>query len=148
MNTIIRPHEHLVNYCCHMTVNTQKARAEHFGEWFRRQLKSRGLKQVEFADRIEVDKGVVGNWFRGNRLPTPQSCEKIANGLHINPDTVLDVAGYRDLDLIVDPDSAEAKLLPLIRKINWDADPMRLEGLMFQLEGWLRVDRKRKESEK
>lgn len=128
-------------------MSTEKERAEHFGKWLREVLKQRGLSQTELARQMEKNKGVVGNWVRGDRLPSPESCDRLADVLLISLDRVLAEAGHRPPDIHIHPDSATAQLLPLIEKINWDADPMRLEGLKFTLRGYLEMDRIQKGSE-
>lgn len=143
MNTILHPCEHTVNYCFHM-MSTEKERAEHFGKWLRAVLNSRQMSQSELARRMGKDKGVIGNWVRGERLPSPESCDLIADVLVIPLDEVLAHAGHRPPDIELDPDSATARLMPLIEQIDWDARPGRLEGLEFELRQMIEWDRMKK----
>lgn len=115
-----------------------------FAAWLESQLARREWSPTEFARRLDMRHSAVSMWLSGQRVPTPKSIDRIADTLNLDVDTVLTIAGHRPPDYTVDPDSPEAELLPLIRKIDWDADPMRLRGIKVQLEGYLQVDRMRR----
>ena len=115
-----------------------------FGRWLRTQMDRREWGVTRMARELDVSHGLVSQWLKGERNPSPASLENISDRLYVDLDMLLTLAGHRDPDLEVDPDSPEAELLPLIRKIDWASDPMRLKGIKVQLEGYLEVDRMRK----
>lgn len=141
MNTIIGSPEHLVNYCCR--VSTEESPEQPFHEWLKRQLLRQAWTQAEFARRLGSDKGVVGNWVRGDRNPNPESSDRIADVLGVDRDLVLALTKHRSPDSDIDLDSNEARLIALVRSIAWDDDRMSLmEGVLRQFRD---VDRKKRQ---
>lgn len=116
-----------------------------FARWLRSEMERREWGVTRTAREIGVSHGLVSQWLKGDRNPSPASLDKISDRLYVSRDVLLTLAGHRDPDLEIAPGSPEAELLPLIRKIDWDSDPMRLQGIKVQLEGWLKVDRMRKQ---
>jgi len=66
-----------------------------FGAWIDSQLIRRQMSQADLARRLETSNSTVSNWIRGGRVPTPESCDKIADVLGLSVDDVLMAAGHR-----------------------------------------------------
>lgn len=67
---------------------------EYFSPWLRRQLRLREWTAAEFARRLRASEGTVSHWLRGERLPLPPSCERIADALGLSYEEVMRKAGY------------------------------------------------------
>lgn len=70
--------------------------------------------------------------------------DRIAEAFSVNIDYVLSLLNYRPAIFDIDPDSPEAQLLPLIRQIDWESRPGRLEEVEAEFRFMIDVDRKRK----
>lgn len=129
-----------------MEKNASARGHERFGEWLMREIRDRGMNQSEFAKRVGVGTSTVSRWVNG-RKPEADLIDAIADVLVLDYDLVATKAGYRPRELLeLDPDSATARLMPLIEQIDWDARPGRLEGLEFELRQMIEWDRMKKES--
>jgi len=95
-----------------------------FAEWLRQELKRRGWNQAELARRLGKNSGTISLWARGVSVPTPESCEQIADVLLVHPDVVLELAGHR-LGELRGSEEVE-NLVYLLRKINPRPDQARL----------------------
>lgn len=115
-----------------------------FASWLKRQLLRREWTQADLARRLNVSTGTVANWATGSRLPSTASVDRIADVLGIDIDDVLVAAGHRPPTFDIDPDSPEAQLIPLIRQIDWESRPGRLEEVEAELRFMIDIDRKRK----
>lgn len=71
-------------------------------------------------------------WLRGERVPTRESCRKIAEALYLPVDEVLVAAGHREPDLGIDPDSPPERFHPMMRRIRWDAQREALVEAMLR----------------
>jgi transcriptional regulator with XRE-family HTH domain len=147
MITRLALYEHRCNYCCDMTT-TRKAQAEHFGSWLREQLKHRGWTQTELAGRMRRNKGVVGNWARGNRIPDPVSCDVLADALFIDRDIVLAEAGHRTVIYETPVNERESRAAELVRRIDWTSGGELLNGLLLSMESFATTFPKNHTSEK
>lgn len=107
-----------------------------FGRWLESQIKTRGMNLSEFATAVGVSLSSVSRWVHG-RKPRADYLERIADVLVLDYDLVSTRAGIRPQGLDgFQPGSAEAVLLPLIRRIDWERDPKRLK--MFERDlRWL-----------
>lgn len=113
-----------------------------FGEWLSSQLASRKLSQEEFASKVQVSQATVSRWMNGRR-PAGRYIDPIADVLLLDYDLVSSKAGYKPVaSLSVDPESAIARLVPLIEKVNWEAYPGRLESLENELRFMIESTRK------
>lgn len=81
-------------------------------------------------------------WINDRRRPDTASCDRIADVLFLDVDEVLAVAGHRPPDIGIDPDSATARLMPLIEQIDWDSRPGRLEEVEAEFRFMIEVDRR------
>lgn len=83
-------------------------------------------------------------WVSGDRTPSPQSVDRIADVLGMDVDHVLTIAGHRPAIFEADPDSPEARLVPLIRQVDWTSRPGRLEEIEAEYRFMIDHDRKRR----
>jgi transcriptional regulator with XRE-family HTH domain len=129
----------LRKHYCYMDANTVRGRT--FGGWLQYQLDRRDWSKADFANRLGVANGDVSRWVNNKRIPSPASCDRIADVLGVDVDVVLVQAGHRPPDIEVDPDSATARLMPLIEQIDWDSRPGRIEEMEAELRFMIDVDR-------
>jgi transcriptional regulator with XRE-family HTH domain len=94
--------------------------ADEFSDWFRKELRRRRWRQADFVRESGISKGTVSQWFRGTRVPEPDSCDRIAEALHIDRDVVLDKAGHRQDVEEIPVDDPRRELHALIDRIQWD----------------------------
>ena len=113
-----------------------------FATWFRRQLTRRGLKPAELARRSGISSGRISEWPSGKQKPGPRSCERLAEALDADSDTVLAAAGHRQPAEPLRPDDPRARLLDLVKRVRLTDD--RVVGLEGTLQAWLDQDRKRR----
>lgn len=71
-----------------------ETRLSPFGAWFLAEMKRRGWSGAETARRMGIYSGTISKWLYGD-IPTPESCELIAEGFELPLDLVLDRAGHR-----------------------------------------------------
>jgi hypothetical protein len=64
----------------------------------------------------------VSNWYRGERVPDPASCEVIADAFNVDPDMVLIYAGHRPNVEELPPDDPRTDLIALVRRVQWNAE--------------------------
>lgn len=109
--------ERKVNYCSHM-------RAENvFSDWFNRQLARRDLTQADFIRVSGLSSSTVSQWSTAKRIPKPAQCERIADALHIEVDTVLEKAGHRPQIEALSADDPRRELMGMLRRINFTDHP-------------------------
>lgn len=56
----------------------------------------RGLSQQELAERTGIDAGNISNYESGNRKPSVDNLEKLADALAVSTDCLLDMAPLPD----------------------------------------------------
>lgn len=118
-----------------------------FGCWLLSEIRRAGMNQTEFAGAVKTSGTTVSRWIHG-RMPNGRYIERIADVLVLDYDLVATKAGYRPRELLeIDPESATARLMPLIEQIDWETRPGRLEGLEFELRQMIEWDRMRKEAQ-
>lgn len=115
-----------------------------FPGWLKRQIALREWSVTEFSRRLGVNHGTVSMWLSGARNPSPKSIDKITDILGVDNDIALTMAGHRPPVFEVDPDSAEAQLIPLIRQVDWASRPGRVEEMQAELREMIKYDRKQK----
>lgn len=116
-----------------------------FGAWLDRQLRLRNMNQTEFAERLGVSPSTVSRWVKG-RVPEAVLLERVADVLVVDYDLVATQAGVRPAGIdSVDPDSPEAVLLAVIRRIDWKRDPRRLKAIERQLRWLIEEDQEEKQ---
>lgn len=125
-----------------MEKNASGRESVRFGEWLMHQIRDRGMNQSEFAKRVGVGTSTVSRWVNG-RKPEADLIDAIADVLVLDYDLVATKAGYRPRELLeLDPDSATARLMPLIEQIDWDSRPGRLEEVEAEFRFMIEVDRR------
>jgi transcriptional regulator with XRE-family HTH domain len=105
-----------------------------WGAWLKSQLAAKGFTQNEFARQVGVSSSTVSRWGEGDQ-PKGSHIDAISDVLVLDYDIVATRAGYRPRGLMeIDPDSAEAQLLPYIRAIDWEGHERELDMIKAQLE--------------
>ena len=95
-----------------------------FPAWLRRELKQRDWTQAYFARRVGTSSGVVSHWARGTRVPSPDSCDLIADALGADLDYVLTLVGHRPTGG-GDDDPETMGLIRMIRQVRWTKERRR-----------------------
>lgn len=67
---------------------------EYFAPWLKKQLARRDWIAADLARRLPASEGTVSHWLRGERIPKPISCDKIADVFGIPTAEVMRVAGH------------------------------------------------------
>ncbi len=125
----------------HCVMSSNKVRGRTFGTWLKHQLDRREWSQADLAKRMHVTNGMVSRWVRGERVPSTDSIDRLADVLMVDVDQLLTLAGHRPPVFEIDPNSAEAKLLPFIRAVDWSKHDRELAMIQRQLEFIAEVDR-------
>jgi len=125
-------------------MDSREVRGRTFHGWLSHQLVRRDWTQADFARKLGTTNGVVSRWARGDRVPSPESIDRIADVLGVGVDYVLALAGHRPALFDIDPNSPEAQLLPLIRQIDWASRPGRLEEMQAELRFMIETDRRQR----
>lgn len=102
----------------------------------------RGWGVTRLAKELGMSHGLVSQWLKGERNPSPASLDIVADKLVADLDMLLTLAGHRPPDIELDPDSATARLMPLIEQIDWDSRPGRLEEVEAEFRFMIEVDRR------
>lgn len=118
--------------------------SETFPNWFREQLRRRDWNMSDFSRRSGFSTGVVGHWARGSRVPSPESCDRIADVLGVDVDTVLTLAGHRPAVEPLALDDPAARLSALLRRV--ELTPDRAAGLEATIRAWIDFDRASRQS--
>ncbi|UPJ18317.1 helix-turn-helix domain-containing protein [Bacillus cereus] len=89
------------------------------GENIRFLRKKRGLTQEELAERINLQQAYIGGVERGERNISMLTLQKIANGLEVSPDIILN---FGNINLIDNPQREESLsiITSLIHQKNVD----------------------------
>lgn len=111
---------------------------ETFPEWLKRQLLRREWTQADLARRLETSPGIVSHWIRGERVPSPESCERLAEAFARDVDEVLTRAGHRPEIEPLQPDDSKQEFRAMISRLEMTPDKeVALRGL---LRAWLEAD--------
>jgi transcriptional regulator with XRE-family HTH domain len=113
-----------------------------FTHWFQLRLRRKGWTASDFARESSVPRSTVGTWFRGERVPDPDSCDVIADVLHVDRDEVLALAGHRPPDIELAPDDPRRDLKALIDRVAWDEE--RVDTVRGMLGRWYDHDQNKK----
>jgi transcriptional regulator with XRE-family HTH domain len=139
METILYPDGYSVNYRSRMP---EKWDAEPFRAWLNAQLVRREWTMADLARHLETPNATVARWMSGDRRPSPESCDKLADALRVDVDRVLVLAGHRpDIEAIPVDDRATT-LMSMLRRVDLD-QPERYETLYQLLDHMLNRDRER-----
>lgn len=116
-----------------------------FSAWLRRQLQRREWTESDLARRMSTTPSVVNRWARGERVPSPQSCESLADVLLIDVNEVLERAGHKPREIELPPGDPRRTIIALIRQLDPD-DPVTrfwLESLPPTIEQLRKLDKER-----
>jgi transcriptional regulator with XRE-family HTH domain len=95
---------------------------------------------ADLSRRLETPNATVARWVAGTRRPSPESCDRLADVLHADLDTILALAGHRpDLDAAPLTDE-QAIAIALIRRADLSIEG-RGRTLQLLLEDWITRDR-------
>lgn len=142
---ILMPPVTSVNYCCSMTTNTSQL--SRFSDWLRTAMKMERWNRAETAAQLGIDPSTVSRWLKGERIPSPEMCDRVADIFGVDLDFVLNLAGHRPPIFEHDPASPEGRLLPLIRQVDWESRPTRLAEIENDLRFMIQIDREQRERE-
>lgn len=106
-----------------------------FAAWFRRELTRREMSPADFANEYHFDTGSISRYLNGSRNPSPKVVDRIADALRVDVNVALIAAGHKPPDITIDPNSPEARLLPLIRAIPWTERDLYLFEEQLRLLG-------------
>ena len=110
-----------------------------FGDWLRNELKRREWSVADLARRAGLDPSAVGRWARNDRVPSPDSCDLLADALGIDIDRVLVLAGHRPNIEAIPVDDDRATIAALLRQVELTPDRGAL--LKATIRAWLELDR-------
>ena len=69
---------------------------------------------------------MVNRWTRGERIPSPASCDLIADVLRLDLDVVLWQAGHRPQTRQVDPDDPTIEIIGLVERVKWTPTKLKI----------------------
>ena len=115
-----------------------------FGRWFKQQLRLRNWTQADFSHEFRFSAAGVSRWITGERVPAPDSCERIAEAFGVDIDLVLTQAGHRPEIAPIDPDDPVVGIIGLVKRVEWNDE--RLAGIRATLIVFQDIDRKRREA--
>ncbi len=115
-----------------------------FGPWFKRQLRLRHWTQADFSHEFRFSAAGVSRWITGERVPAPESCERIAEAFGVDVDLVLIQAGHRHAVEQLDPDDPVVGIIGLVKRVEWNDE--RLAGIRAALIVYQDIDRKKREA--
>ena len=84
--------------------------------WIKRQLARREWAAVDLSRRTGISTGAISEWTTGKRIPSSQSCLRLADAFGVDPDTVLAIAGHRTASAPLDDPKAD--LIAMIRRAD------------------------------
>jgi transcriptional regulator with XRE-family HTH domain len=116
---------------------------DHFGTWLEHQLRRRAWSQADFVRNSGLSRSAVSAWITGTRIPDPESCDRIADALHIDVETVLRKAGHLpDVETL---DEFTEELIGLIKRIDWTPDRVAFVRSSLQSMAQASADRRKRE---
>lgn len=95
---ILAPDWDSCKHPCSMT------RGQKFATWFQSQLRRREWTPADFALRADMNPQTVSKWIRGDRVPSPASCDLIADALAVDFNVVMYKAGHSPMQQQARPD--------------------------------------------
>lgn len=90
-------------------------------EFLRTEMATKHLTQSELARRIDVSPDYVRRWINGD-IPRPEKCALIADGLGVQRNTIMGMAGYPVDDSTDEQDTQWELMQRELREIyaSWD----------------------------
>lgn len=114
--------------------------SQQFGRWLANQMDRREWTQADLARRLSASTGAVSMWLRGERVPSPASCDRIADVFGLPVDDVLTLAGHRPATEPIRPDDPRTEFIGLVKRVRWT--PERVAMMRSILTGMAEYDRK------
>lgn len=93
----------------------------------------------DLARRMGIVPSLVSRWVSGGRIPSPDSCDLLADALGIDIDRVLVAAGHRPNIEAIPVDDDRATIAALLRQVELTPDRGAL--LKATIRAWLELDR-------
>lgn len=81
----------------------RERQAKAFRSWIDRQIIPRGMNMRQLAEKAGLNQGSLSNIFSGSRVPSINTCIKIARALNMPVESVLRAAGH------IPPESTKQK---------------------------------------
>lgn len=94
-----------------------------FGERLRNELNRKGLKQVDFAERIGLSKVAINRYVMGKREPPYDTLIRIANSLDVTVDYLIgnDIPKAKQVNVKADTYKRARRYIPKVRIIGrWE----------------------------
>lgn len=110
--------------------------AKGFPAWLARQLGTKQWTAADFARESGFSPGMVSNWLRGRRVPSPESIDRIADVLNADVAMVMQLAGHLPAVEPIDPDSPAERLVAKIRRVK--PSPEAIDYLDAALDTFLK----------
>lgn len=89
-----------------------------FSAWLREQMRRRDWNQTELARRLGTHSSVVSRWVRGERVPDPESVDRLADVFGLRVDDVLAIAGHRPHVEPLPPDDPRRELVAIVERLD------------------------------
>jgi transcriptional regulator with XRE-family HTH domain len=83
---------------------------------------------------------LVSRWVNAGRIPSPESCDLLADALGLDVDRVLVAAGHRPNIEAIPLTDEQTAIIALVRRVNLTREG-RANLLRVMLEQWLQADR-------
>lgn len=108
-----------------------------FAQWLKSEMGERRLKSTDLARRMKVQASVVTRWLSGKHVPDMDSIHKLALGLGVSVDTVVEAAGKPPLVRRRPGIGSKTRtLIGYVESIDWDRKPGQydvVEGILRNL---------------
>jgi transcriptional regulator with XRE-family HTH domain len=104
-------------------------------QWIRRQLANRDWTAADLARRTNIGTGRISLWLNGKSRPNTESCLRLADVFGVDQDLVLTLAGHREPAPEIPADSAKARIIALLQRV--ELTPAQEQGLEDMIRGWL-----------
>ncbi len=106
--------------------------APKIAEWLRWEMQRREWNQSDLSRRVGSSTGVVNQWVNGVRVPSPESCDRLADALGVDLTHVLVLAGHLPATELAEPDPVRAGLLAQLRRAELTPDRVTMLQLLFE----------------
>jgi SOS-response transcriptional repressor LexA len=91
------------------------AKKEPITSYLRETVEKRGILPSQLAAYVGVSHVTVGRWLKGEDVPSPDNCRKLATYLHVTEDTLLEMAGHRGKRADIQPPLTPEELIQRLR---------------------------------
>lgn len=87
----------------------------------------------------------MGHWVRGTRVPSPDSCDRIADVLGVDVNVVMILAGHLPPDPELRPDDPTQNIIALVKRVRWMSE--RVWIIERSLRGYIEFDREQRKGD-